>query len=533
MSCNVCLLNFKNKQDSICCLYCQTWYHYECGKLSWDDFIKHTKNKSLILICPPCLKNTNCGKCSIKFKTNRKANEKTIYCDLCQKYFHLKCTGLKINDFFRLGNSDEPWFCRPCHAIMFPFQSLDNSKFNKLFEINNKPSIIPPISLPYNKKCGVCSKTVNQCKLHCNTCKHYIHKKCSRLKPYEISKIDANTWECSNCLQSKFPFVLTTQEEITWMNFNSNSETNCLCHNTIPSDLNTLLNSIADDNSEFSDFETTIMPTFKYFDIHDFHKLKLHEIEQLSCIHTNIDGINNNIEDLENLLSTLNHEFDIIALTETHNPEEKNHLFTAPKLNGYRNFISTTGTTSKSGSGLYVREHLNPIPRTDLDFKHYDKTEEFESIWIEIVTENGPNIIVSSMYRHPTTSNDNFLKYLRKVFTQLKKEKQKLIVLAGDFNTNLLKYGDDSSATKFLNFMIENNFQTNITGPTKMVESCKPSLIDNIFTFNITDQISGIILDKISYDHILWPNFISFKIHNPKKRSTHIKTRDTANFDEK
>ena len=105
-----------------------------------------------------------------------------------------------------------------------------------------------------------------------------------------------------------------------------------------------------------------------------------------------------------------------------------------------------------------------------------------------------------------------------------------MIVLTGDFNHNLLKYGDDTNTTRFLNLMLELNYHPTITGPTRLVDSHNPSLVDNIFTNNITDPIAGNILEKISYDHL--PNFLSFKLRNPRKNNIHIKLRDKSNFDE-
>ena len=50
------------------------------------------------------------------------------------------------------------------------------------------------------------------------------------------------------------------------------------------------------------------------------------------------------------------------------------------------------------------------IPRTDLDFKYYEENgEEFETIWIEIPSENSPNVIIASIYRHPTKDNEKLL----------------------------------------------------------------------------------------------------------------------------
>ena len=188
------------------------------------------------------------------------------------------------------------------------------------------------------------------------------------------------------------------------------------------------------------------------------------------------------------------------------------------------NLILTHNLTYIIKEELYKKLYTNYIRRIIIK-------EEFETLWIEITLENNPNVIIASIYRHPTPTNDKFLHSLEKALTKLKKEKNKLIVLTGDFNQNLLKYGDNSGTTNFLNLLTENNYEVNITGPTRMIDFSKPSLLDNIFTLNITDQISGNFLDKISYDHL--PNFISFNLRNPSKKNVHIKTRDSSNFDDK
>ena len=119
--------------------------------------------------------------------------------------------------------------------------------------------------------------------------------------------------------------------------------------------------------------------------------------------------------------------------------------------------------------------------------------------------------------------------HLKHTLNKLKKEKKKLIAITGDFNLNLLKYGDDTSSTKFLNLMLEQQFQPCITGPSRILDYNSPSLIDNIFIHNITNPISGNILEKISFDHL--PNFISFKAKNPTPTHTRFKIRDMSKFD--
>ena len=98
------------------------------------------------------------------------------------------------------------------------------------------------------------------------------------------------------------------------------------------------------------DFEdnATINPNFKYYDIHNFHKM-------------------------------------------------------SNKINKKRDsYIGTTGSSGKGGYGIYINEDVNAIPRNDLNTKIYIDGHELESCWVEIITNNKPNTIVGTVYRHPS-----------------------------------------------------------------------------------------------------------------------------------
>ena len=166
-----------------------------------------------------------------------------------------------------------------------------------------------------------------------------------------------------------------------------------------------------------------------------------------SIFHTNICSLQGNFDNLENLLNDLNHGFDVISLTETWNPENKHHLFSADK---YHPFKGTTGTTGRSGAGLYIHKNLNPIPRPDLDFKYFEKeNEEFESTWVEINNEHSPNIIIAAVYRHPTEKGEKFIEHLKKPWQNWKKKKTNLLLSLGtsimiSLNTEMIEKSLDS-----------------------------------------------------------------------------------------
>ena len=78
----------------------------------------------------PCKKNQNC-----------------IFCDLCEKWTHLKCTKLKYHEFMSLGSSDQPFYCSGCYQTIFPFNAITNDELidclsNDIEDITcNKPDL--------------------------------------------------------------------------------------------------------------------------------------------------------------------------------------------------------------------------------------------------------------------------------------------------------------------------------------------------------------------------------------------------------
>ena len=105
----------------------------------------------------------------------------------------------------------------------------------------------------------------------------------------------------------------------------------------------------------------------------------------------------------------------------------------------------------------------------------------------------------------PSKNNTLFSEALHKTFKKIKKE-NKTIMISGDFNLDLLLSENNKMVSTFLNNMLMNNLQPCITEPTRIVNNCRPSLVDNIFINTLDKITSGNMLENISYDHL--PNFI-------------------------
>ena len=115
--------------------------------------------------------------------------------------------------------------------------------------------------------------------------------------------------------------------------------------------------------------------------------------------------------------------------------------------------------------------------RNDISF---NSAGDLESCFIELVVPNKKNVIVGCIYRHPSSSisvqqfNSDFIEpMLKKVSAE-----NKICVILGDFNIDLLKVERNDDANDFYNNMTSYFFSPYILQPTRPTSK---TLIDNIF----------------------------------------------------
>jgi hypothetical protein len=63
-----------------------------------------------------------CGVC----KKAVRNNQKSLYCDSCCCWLHLKCTTLSKDDYLELKLDCSNWFCHNCISQMFPFNNIED-----------------------------------------------------------------------------------------------------------------------------------------------------------------------------------------------------------------------------------------------------------------------------------------------------------------------------------------------------------------------------------------------------------------------
>ena len=148
-----------------------------------------------------------------------------------------------------------------------------------------------------------------------------------------------------------------------------------------------------------------------------------------SLFHTNICSLQYNGDNLQNLLASLEFKFDIIALSETWNPEYKNN-FQPPILPGYHKYKGTEGSSLKGGCGLYVNSDLKPLARPDLNVQIKNEDFEIETHWSEIIIDKQPNRLIGVVYRHPSKNNDEkCIEVLNETLIKSKEKRRRFFLL--------------------------------------------------------------------------------------------------------
>lgn len=485
--------------------------------------------------CPKCLEIV-------------KDDHQSICCDICDSWFHLKCSLLRKKDFQRfLLDENLPWFCAFCLETSLPFQTITDNRLRNLLKVSSRLVENDNLlnRLTFKRNCSVCNRKVRDVNnsIPCQVCNCLIHKRCSRLQPCQSANLAKTVqyWYCQNCFESLFPFTNLADNDLLSLTFNSNFT--CPCQKTCMdiSDYDALeildlckLRLSENDPLFDNDIDSHVAAdnNFDYYSNHKFHKLINNSClpngeNKLSLIHTNISSLLGNMDNVESLLLDLNFDFDFIALSETWHTKSNDARFDNLYIPGFHLYIGIQGSSKNGGCGFFIRENLKFHVRNDLNKSLKSDTCEYEAFWVEVENKKDSNLILGVIYNHPRRDPAKFIEYLSVTLKKITKENKK-IVLSGDFNLNLLAFESNPVIEDFLNTIFANFLQPLILKPTRLKANQKPSLIDNIFiNYFENNAWSGNLIAKIS-DHM--PNFLIIDHKVSKMKHKPEFKRDFKNF---
>ena len=386
-------------------------------------------------------------------------------------------------------------------------------------------NIVNNLRWPYS----ICNKNVTQRMkgIKCDTCDKWSHIKCNGISSeeydYFIKTDDVGfsvDWHCLYCTikinKENFAFTLIDDSEINKIN-TCNSMRFC---EYLPSfdrideaDKLFRFQPQSADSDDFDDNIPSLLNT-KYYSVNAFQQLN--NFNNLNVFHSNVNGLESKFDALHDFLVNTKAGFDIVAIAET-SEQSENSFLSNISIEG-KTLFHTPTNSNKGGVAIYINSEYKPFERFDLKFQD----DTFESVWTEISNKSSKNVLCGCIYRHPSYDMSEFLIYMESVLKTIASE-DKEIYICGDFNIDLLKL-NNTDYLKFYNLLCCYEFLPLIIHPTRVVENQEPSVIDNIYSNNLCDEIiSGNIYFNLS-EH--FSQFASIKRGKLDTKSANVYTRD-------
>lgn len=355
--------------------------------------------------------------------------------------------------------------------------------------------------------CIVCVKrtTPNQVTTSCATCHKLVHESCSYL-----SSKDPLKYMCNLCFNEIFPFNYII-DDIEFLNvlltffddFPSFSECDLngprlqilnnfklLRDRDLSADLN-VYNKYDVDSRYYLPGSIPLLPNLQKAS------------DNFTVLHLNARSMLHKRDHIEHLMQIISVNIDIIAVSETWETDINTDLI---KIPGY-NKCSRHRLNNETGGGVALFIH-NSIEYSAIN----SSTKTFESVFVDLKTRNKGSTIIGAIYRPPGGSLADFNEELDSLLTSFTRSNNKNLILAGDYNINLLNHNHHEATESFLNIMYSHRMLPMIKRPTRYGDSCA-TLIDNIFTNLLSESnFSGIVLDDIS-DHL--PIFFITQYYKP------------------
>ena len=136
---------------------------------------------------------------------------------------------------------------------------------------------------------------------------------------------------------------------------------------------------------------------------------------------------------------------------------------TTIQLPGYQ-FVYQSTLSNAGVVVFYILNNLVFKIRDDISTSEFD----FEALWIEIEVLGQSNIY-RVIYRHPHVNLAQFMNYLELTIQVIQRE-NKLCMLMGDFNIDLLNTASHIASDEFLNLLGSSFFHPLILQPTRITE---------------------------------------------------------------
>ena len=265
-------------------------------------------------------------------------------------------------------------------------------------------------------------------------------------------------------------------------------------------------------STEFDEENDDEMPVLlqhsPYYDDDNGIELLREKGNMLSILSLNCQSLQAKIDQLKIYLNNFEEArcpFSIICLQETWLTNDHNESFF--QLNGYTFVRNSISCSRHGGVAIYIRNNF------EFEILPINGNQEiWDGLFLEVYLRNAncnvecrrKKVIIGNIYRPPRETVENYTTFIGELeeilSTTLRNNKE--IIIAGDFNIDLLKIKNSAHVNSFFEMMITCGFLPKITFPTR-ITSHSSTLIDNCFvklSFDFSHTTAGIFNYNIS-DH--------------------------------
>ena len=239
-------------------------------------------------------------------------------------------------------------------------------------------------------------------------------------------------------------------------------------------DLNNILHT-----NEFDSVELQTTRRSSYYDLDSFHKLTSSTNKCFSILSTNIQSINAKFNELEAFVEDLgkhNFKFSVICLQETWLSDNDDLcLFLCQVMT-----VCHRGKHCSGKGGLIIYVDTKYTTEIKLNSNMH---ESWEGLIVRIKGGGlAKTVTLGNIYRPPRSSNydlNAFIDEFSHIISSLENNNNHLI-LAGDFNINLLKLNENELYSNFFDTLKSHSLYPLITLPTRFTR-ITGTLIANLF----------------------------------------------------
>ena len=274
-----------------------------------------------------------------------------------------------------------------------------------------------------------------------------------------------------------------------------------------------------DPNVNYSLYQPTIH-SGGYYNLDTFDKINSNEY-QLKLLNINIRSFHRNSQGLEALLSSTNHAFNCIVLSESWNSANNYEQCTIQNFIGFHEFRKNNrggGITALIDKNIYAKK---------IDFLSIiNPAAEICTIQMDF---HDCKILLICIYRPPTLSINDFLNFFEGFMCRVLSFWNGLIVLAGDMNIDTT-CNNHPHVSQFISTMESAHFINVIKVPTRLNGSdnlTSGSLIDHIWVNANLAHLAGVIEYDLT-DHS--PSYLFMKKITNNSNKPELRKIETRPF---